>query len=233
MIETHVTVPHHIEVPTMHDTTKPEPPRAHPAFAGEPASVPPDRAGLPATGPASSPWPARYALAEIPQTYDTSGRPGVFVDPQNKQQFITANGHAYPVGYDKDNGTYRIVDAENPSKPSYPVRLSPETGRWEPNPDVGLKGGGDAAEQRRQLQHSISSVQGTRDQARQELQQAERDLQYVQSQVGANPPPSGDQRYVQDLQQRVNNVRQKLSSLEQALMQKQQELDRLPRGNSY
>jgi hypothetical protein len=95
------------------------------------------------TRSALSLWPTRYALAEPPATYTTSNRPGVFIDSGTGRYFIKDGRCAFPVFFDKDGDTYRIFDPDNPTRPSYPVRHNSETGHWEPNDDVKLKGGMD------------------------------------------------------------------------------------------
>ncbi len=71
------------------------------------------------------------------------------------QRFIVHDNKAYAVTYDKDNGTFRVVDPANPARPSYAVRQNPYTQAWEYNGNTGLKGGGDTdssriAQERRQ-----------------------------------------------------------------------------------
>ncbi|WP_168793217.1 hypothetical protein [Paraburkholderia aromaticivorans] len=87
--------------------------------------------------------PTAYELETVPQLYGPSSTPGVYVDPANGQKFILADGRGFPVQYDKSNGTYRIYDRTNPTRPSYPVRINPATGKWEIHQNVGLQGGMD------------------------------------------------------------------------------------------
>ncbi|MDR5838040.1 hypothetical protein [Caballeronia sp. LZ034LL] len=85
------------------------------------------------------PLPTSYQY-EAPITQSTPGSaPGVMVDQQG-QNFITMDGQPFAVKYDKDNGTWRVYDRNNPWRPSFPVRVN-EEGVWEPHSDTGLAGG--------------------------------------------------------------------------------------------
>lgn len=85
------------------------------------------------------PLPASYQY-EAPITQSTPGSaPGVMVD-QRGQNFITMDGQAFAVKYDKDNGTWRVYDRNNPWRPSFPVRVN-EEGIWGPHSETGLAGG--------------------------------------------------------------------------------------------
>lgn len=90
--------------------------------------------------------PTTYELGTLPQWYGPSNAPGVYVDPANGQKFILADGRGFPVQYDKSNGTYRIYDRTNATRPSYPVRIDPKTGKWEIHQNVGLRGGMDSGD---------------------------------------------------------------------------------------
>lgn len=85
------------------------------------------------------PLPTSYQY-EAPITQSTPGSAlGVMVDQQG-QNFITMDGQPFAVKYDKDNGTWRVYDRNNPWRPSFPVRVN-EEGVWEPHSDTGLVGG--------------------------------------------------------------------------------------------
>ncbi|MDR5882146.1 hypothetical protein [Caballeronia sp. LZ032] len=85
------------------------------------------------------PLPPSYKY-ETPITQSTPGSaPGVMVDQQG-QNFITMDGQPFAVKYDKDNGTWRVYDRNNPWRPSFPVRVN-EEGVWKSHSDTGLVGG--------------------------------------------------------------------------------------------
>ncbi len=135
--------------------------------------------GNQSSGSQPTTWPAHYALDAIPDEYATSAKPGVYVNRNGGSNFIVANDRAYAVSYDKDNGTYRILDSSNPSRFSYPVRRNPETGQWEIHNDVGLKGGGD--NERWQLESTLSTLRSNCEASRREAQQLQVDLQHVEN----------------------------------------------------
>ncbi|EIF32291.1 hypothetical protein BCh11DRAFT_00010 [Burkholderia sp. Ch1-1] len=113
-------------------------PQAGPAANG-PQGQPPQGGAGSAFTPGG--MPKGYALNRAPASYGPSATPGVYADAANGQKFIIADGQAFAVRYDKENATYRIYDPANPSRPTYPVRRDPETGRWEIHNNVGLQGG--------------------------------------------------------------------------------------------
>ncbi|EIF32292.1 hypothetical protein BCh11DRAFT_00011 [Burkholderia sp. Ch1-1] len=115
-------------------------PQAGPAANG-PQGQPPQGGAGSAFTPGG--MPKGYALNRAPASYGPSATPGVYADAANGQKFIIADGQAFAVRYDKENATYRIYDPANPSRPTYPVRRDPETGRWEIHNNVGLQGGMD------------------------------------------------------------------------------------------
>ncbi|MCX4029164.1 membrane-targeted effector domain-containing toxin [Endozoicomonas sp. SM1973] len=52
---------------------------------------------------------------------------------------LAIEGVYYPVKFDQDNNTWRIVDATNPAKPG--IAIATNNGRWELNTNTGLPGG--------------------------------------------------------------------------------------------
>ncbi|GAB7522212.1 hypothetical protein PBS_11960 [Paraburkholderia sp. 2C] len=62
---------------------------------------------------------------------------------ENGHTFVPIGGQAYPARYDANTGTARVYDANNPWKPSYPVRLNSKQ-EWVIGDDapLRLRGGG-------------------------------------------------------------------------------------------
>jgi hypothetical protein len=87
--------------------------------------------------------PDQYAARPKGNVEADPDNPGVLRD-DNGQSFVQAGEHNWPVRYDKDNGTWRVYQPDNPAKPQYPVALDAQ-GNWRRHDDVGLKGGNNGA----------------------------------------------------------------------------------------
>jgi hypothetical protein len=64
---------------------------------------------------------------------------GVLTDEAG-QRYIAAGKHYYGVRNDPANGTWRVMQLQDPAKPGIPVRLHP-AGQWRVRHDIGLAGG--------------------------------------------------------------------------------------------
>jgi len=89
-------------------------------------------------------------MVEAPVIGNVKPDDGVYkvkkTEPETMQDFnfyIKKDDKFYPVKYDFDNNTWRLIPPENSGKSGYqaPVRRN-ENGEWELHTDVGLKGGG-------------------------------------------------------------------------------------------
>jgi hypothetical protein len=88
--------------------------------------------------------PDDYAVQPAPGSLKpAAGQKGVLTDNQGNY-YIANGGKTYPARFDRDNGTWRVLQADNPYRPQYPVRLDAQ-GNWQIHNDVGLKGGMDPA----------------------------------------------------------------------------------------
>ncbi|ANB71916.1 hypothetical protein AYM40_05660 [Paraburkholderia phytofirmans OLGA172] len=84
--------------------------------------------------------PDDYAVQPAPAALKPApGQQGVLAD-NDGHYYITSGGKTYPARFDKDNGTWRVWQADNAYRPQYPVRLDAQ-GNWQMHDDVGLKGG--------------------------------------------------------------------------------------------
>ncbi|RKF39087.1 hypothetical protein BCY88_33555 [Paraburkholderia fungorum] len=130
-------------------TAKPGEPAT--ASTTKPAEQPPASTAKPGEQHASA---SSSNFDAVPQQYagKPSGNleadpnsPGVFRDEKG-QAYIQAADKDWPVNYDKDNGTWRVYNPADASKPQQPVQLD-QQGNWQTHDNVGLKGGnpGDTA----------------------------------------------------------------------------------------
>ncbi|MFL9903890.1 hypothetical protein PQR71_38175 [Paraburkholderia fungorum] len=113
-----------------------EPPANTPQ-ADEPAKNAPSASGSHFDVPAQYAGKPKGNLEADPHT------PGVFRDDKG-QSYIQAGEQNWPVRYDKDNGTWRVYQPDDPAKLQYPIALD-EQGNWQVHDDVGLKGGSPSA----------------------------------------------------------------------------------------
>jgi hypothetical protein len=126
----------------------------------EEGSFSPGLRGQSSGAPNSPGLPASYALERNPADYGTTKDPGVFMDQYDGQKFFIESGKAYPVRYDSDNQSWRIVQPAKPTNRGIPVRQNAD-GSWSTHGEVGGKGGGpaDAVHSRAQLQLQKSELQ--------------------------------------------------------------------------
>ncbi|HEY4352650.1 MAG TPA: hypothetical protein VGN31_15570, partial [Paraburkholderia sp.] len=82
------------------------------------------------------------ANAPLDSLKASAGAPAMLTD-ENGQNFVAIDGRAYPARYDKNTATAQVYDANNPWKPTYPLRLNSNS-EWIVS-DAGplrLRGGG-------------------------------------------------------------------------------------------
>jgi hypothetical protein len=223
------------------------PPSPESVRSGESAEQPRTRIYAPATpeergsnpglhgqssgGPDSPGLPASYALEQIPADYGTTKDPGVFLDQNDGQKFFIEGGKAYPVRYDSDNRSWRIVQPAKPTNRGIPVRQNAD-GSWSAHGEVGGKGGGPAdADQSRaqlqlqnsELQHQVVDAQTKFTMADLEIRMGEAYLSVLQGHIRdlenrALPETRGDE---------LASAREELQRVQQQLQQGRQRLEEL------
>lgn len=166
--------------------------------------------------------PARYARKPGGDLHADPANPGVFRDARG-QTYIEASGEAYPVRYDKDNGTWRVYNPDDPAKFQYPVRPDGQ-GQWQVHDDVGLKGGGWG-------NHVPQDLQARHAQLLNQRQQLRHEQQHLQDQLVQFPGPGNAHRsgmelaYLQHaLQGRLSDVNNRLQALEHEVQQVQEDM---------
>ncbi|MFM0161328.1 hypothetical protein [Paraburkholderia sediminicola] len=205
-----------------------------PAEAGKaPADASQARApgtSAPSTSGTQFDVPAQYASKPAGNLQADPHSPGVFRDDKG-QAFIRSGDQTWPVRYDRDNGTWRVYNPDNPTKYQYPVRAD-ENGNWQVHNDVGLKGGGgDAkrpgigAEQQVNLQQDLQMQRAQLENQRQPLllqrQDLENQLRQFPGPQHANRTGLEQAQLYHMLQARLADTNRRLHTLDQELQQLQ------------
>lgn len=172
--------------------------------------------------------PVQYARTPGGDLHTDPGAQGVLRDDKG-QAYIDVSGKTYPVRYDKDNGTWRVNNPDDPAKFQYPVRQD-EQGNWQVHDDVGLKGGGNPGRVSQALLTRRTQLETQR-------QQLQHDQHQLQEQLRQFPGPQNAGRSgmelaylhnalqgrLADVSNRLQNVNQGLQQVEQEIQQYQQQ----------
>lgn len=171
-----------------------------------------------------------------PSVFDTSGyRPsvdgragevphanGVAWDNQG-QRFIKQGAQTYPVKYDKDNGTWRVVNPENPAKYQYPVKQD-ENGAWHTHSDVGLQGGSRG----QRLQTLLNDAKRNLEQSIAEEKQLMNAADAISAEIrGAQNPDANLQTRLQQARQNLLEGRRAAAAAERQVEDLRQEAQQL------
>lgn len=178
--------------------------------------------------------PAHYAIEPDGQLRADAIHRRVYRDDCGAA-YIRQGTQAYPVRYDKDNGTWRVHRPDSPTKYAYPVKPD-DSGSWHAHGEVGVPGGwrGGAPAGMSFGHHAIAQLQQQVQQLqfqRQDLLQQRQDLQ---AQLHQFPGPQHANRsplelaFLQSvLSAQLANVNNQLHGVEQQLQQANQQLQQL------
>jgi hypothetical protein len=172
----------------------------------------------PATPGAQFDVPAQYARKPSGDLHTDPATQGLLRDDKG-QAYIDMSGKTYPVRYDKDNGTWRVYNFDDPAKFQYPVRQD-EHGDWQVHDDVGLKGGGNAT-------YVPPDLQARRTQLENQRQQLQHDQHELEEQIRQFPGPQHAGRSGMELAYLDNMLRGRLVDVNNRLQNVNQELQQL------
>ena len=185
----------------------------------------------PAHEPGTNAPVTKGAKFDVPEQYARKPSGDLHADPDTKgvsrddkgQSYIDVSGKTYPVRYDKDNGTLRVYNPDDPAKVQYPVKQD-EHGDWQVHNDVGLKGGGSTTV----VPHNLLARRTELENQRQQLQHEQHE---VQEQIRQFPGPqhagrSGMELAYLDhaLRGRLTDVNNRLQNVHQQLQEVQHEI---------
>jgi len=141
---------------------------AGPAAGGQRPPVGSHAAGRRPAGASATPASDAGTIAStLPDAYISTPRGDLQSDLQHAgvltdeagQRYVAAGNHYYAVRNDPANGTWRVVQPQDPAKPGIPIGLDPG-GQWRVRHDVGLAGGR-ALPTRAQIENDLRQTQAT------------------------------------------------------------------------
>ncbi|WP_146120227.1 DUF6543 domain-containing protein [Paraburkholderia sp. BL21I4N1] len=178
--------------------------------------------------------PAHYAIEPDGPLRADAIHQGVFKDDSGAA-YIRQDARAFPVKYDKDNGTWRVHHPDMPTKYAYPVKQD-DSGGWHAHGEVGVPGGwrggmpagisfGHHAVA--QLQQQVQQLQFQRQDLMQQRQNLQAQLQQFPGPQHANRSPLELAFQQGMLSTQLANVNNQLQAVEQQLQQANQQLQQL------